>query len=736
MTTLVDLAAPATAPAANDGGAHDGAPASAPLLPERRPDLLIRPIGDNGIYVVKDPHTGEYFSLGAQEQFLLVGLDGRQTADELRAAFELRFGEPLGADDIAGFVALASAQGFLRTRATTGGPGAARTAATQIDYGTDAGVAAPGPSSAALEPPPRPKQARQSLLFWRKRAFDPDRLFNWLEPRIRFVWTPAFVVASCLFVVAAAAVLWANRRELVTHFADLGAARWETWVLAWVTLVLATTLHEFAHGLTCKHFGGEVHEVGFLMLFFIPCLYCNVSDAWLFREKSKRLWVALAGGYCDLIIWAAAVFVWRLTPQDSFPNYLAWVIVTVASARNLFNFNPLLKLDGYYLLSDAMEIPNLRQRAWDRFMSAARWLLWGGARPGAEPYARFLTLFGLASWAFSVAFLCLMLLGYLKFLGNRWGPVGFAAVAVLALALSPHMFVGLSSGEFRTMMTTRRKRVALWVLALGVLAVAASLIQYEDRATGAFEVRSAKRAELRAPTAAFLREVYLQPGEHTSGGAQVARLEVPDLASRTIQKHNEVREAEAKLTLAAAGPPTPSEDRVSGMKANRARKDAAASELLRLREELAYLHRLEARQCVRTPVAGVMVTPHADERIGEYFKEGDLICVVEDCADLEVEVRLPEEEVQWVRPGQAVELKARALPFDTLRATVLDVAPVAQPGKDGAQGTVTVYCRLDAAPAAVRPAMTGVARIACGRRPAGTVFARRVLRYVRTEFWW
>ena len=170
------------------------------------------------------------------------------------------------------------------------------------------------------------------------------------------------------------------------------------------------------------------------------------------------------------------MFVWRLTPHDSFPNYLAWVIVTVAAARNLFNFNPLLKLDGYYLLSDAMEIPNLRQRAWDRFMAAARWLLWGGARPGAEPHARFLTLFGLASWAFSLVFLCLMLVGYLKFLGNRWGPVGFAAVAVLAMALSPHMFVGLSSGEFGKMITTRRKRVALWVLGLAAVSAGAALL--------------------------------------------------------------------------------------------------------------------------------------------------------------------------------------------------------------------------------------------------------------------
>src|SRR5262249_25708288 len=148
----------------------------------------------------------------------------------------------------------------------------------------------------------------------------------------------------------AAVLAWAYRHELASPFAH--ALRWETAILAWLALAAVTTLHEFAHGLTCKHHGGEVHEVGFLFLFLMPCFYCNVSDAWLFREKSKRLWVTLAGGYCDLVLWALAVFAWRLTLPGGWPHYLAWVVLVVCGARVFFNFNPFLKLDGYYLLSD------------------------------------------------------------------------------------------------------------------------------------------------------------------------------------------------------------------------------------------------------------------------------------------------------------------------------------------------------------------------------------------------
>lgn len=145
---------------------------------------------------------------------------------------------------------------------------------------------------------------------------------------------------------------------------------------------------------------------------------------------------------------------------------------------------------------------------------------------------------------------------------------------------------------------------------------------------------------------------------------------------------------------------------------------------------------LREKQSVPSPVTGVIITPHLEEKVGQFLKEGELICAVEDCANLDVEIRLPEDEVARVRPGQAVELKARALPFQTLRGTVQEVAPVASPGEDGAPTTVTVYCRLQEVPRSVRPAMTGDARIACGSRPAAVVFARKVLRYVRTEFWW
>src|SRR5262249_31777326 len=164
----------------------------------------------------------------------------------------------------------------------------------------------------------------------------------------------------------------------------VNSLRWETAILGWLTIMAVTTLHEFAHGLTCKRHGGEVHEVGFLMLLLMPCLYCNLSDAWLFPEKSKLLWVTVARAYFELLLWALPVFAWRLTMADTLVHRLAFLVLSACGIQTLFNFNPLIKLDGYYLLSDWLEVPNLQQRALTDFKGWLRRLLWGAAPPPEE----------------------------------------------------------------------------------------------------------------------------------------------------------------------------------------------------------------------------------------------------------------------------------------------------------------------------------------------------------------
>jgi putative peptide zinc metalloprotease protein len=645
-------------------------------------------------------------------------------------------------------------------------------------------------------------------------------------------------------------VVWTHRRELAGSFAH--ALHWETAVLVWLTVFVVTLLHESAHGLTCKHHGGEVHEIGFLLLYFMPCFYCNVSDGWLFREKAKRLAVTFAGGYFELFLWALAVFAWRLTLPGTLLNYVALGVLSVCGVQTLFNFNPLLKLDGYYLLSDALEIPNLHQRALACFKGRLRWLLWGAPPPGREPRGRLLLVFGLATWLYSLGFLALMLAALLRFLGTRWGWVGLGGVVLVGLVATRNLFQEFSSGEVSKMIRLRHRRTVVWALALGGLVAGLFFIQIEDRAGGTFRVRPVTRAELRAPVAGFLREISCDEGDRVAPGAPVARLEVPDLTSRLAQKQAEVRETQAKLRFLEAGPRseevveqrrrverarawhdlarqdlarlrqvcakelvrlekqiaqcqaevTAAQDvaRRARLLAGRAisaeqcqeavrkhqvcqarleqaqaEKDAreargtleAETELARregeladlqatltlleaaprpeeveaerarldrLREEARYLEQLRDKLPIHSPVPGLVMTPRLKEKVGQYVREGELICVVEEPGVLEVEITLAEQEVARVRPGQTVALRLRALPFETLPAQVDRVAPAA--GGDDVQSTVTVYCRLEDCPDGMLPGMTGYGRIYTSRRSVGAILLDRALRWLRTECWW
>lgn len=831
-------------------------------LRPRRPDLIVRPLGNAGEFVVKDPRTGEYYNLGPEESFLFHQLDGQHSAGDICAAFEREFEQPLPESDLHDFLEMLDDWRLLKPdRDTQDSPDKSTLNADAPDEERTATVPPPTAASDAehsrSESAPAAAAApasEQSILFWRKSVFDPDRLFNWLEPRIRFVWSRAFVAVSAGCILLAALFVWTERQTFISQFP--AALRWETWLLAWMILCLVTTLHEFAHGLTCKHFGGEVHEVGFLLLFFIPCLYCNVSDAWLIREKSKRLYVTLAGGYCDLICWTIAVFVWRVTVQDSLVNYLAWVVLAVCGIRSFFNFNPLIKLDGYYLLSDALEIRNLRQRAWDLVLGRFRWALWGATAPASEPRAGFLLIFGLAAWAYSLLFLTLMFIGLFHLGSYRLGRTGIVLVAILAVLVGRSVFVGVSQGEVRAMLFHRRKRTFIWALVILALALSLYFIRMEQRASGSFEVRATVRNEVRATVAGFLREVSVEEGALVEPGDQIGLIEVPDLASKTEQKRAEVHETQARLELLQAGARQEeigeqmlrvqraqrasdmarqdleharealaeelarleqliqqrkleseqaikvlenSQDlfarsalanfeleqaemeakiaslrweqaqaeyrarKVIGARADETRLaqreqelaeargalallslgpraeelNAARAQLARLEEELRYLESLSARTILRSSSAGVVATPFLAEKVNQYFREGEPICLIEEPSSFVTQITLPEEQVAAVKPGQRVQMKFRALPYETYTGKVERIAPAAaKPDEFSVQSHVTIYCRLDSPPPNLRSGMTGYARIHCGKRAAGALLSDGVLRFLRTEFWW
>ena len=310
--------------------------------PKFREDLIISQQEFEKVtyYVIKDSITQRFFRIKEFEHFITQNLDGKTSTEEIAQKFQKHFSIRLPLDTLNKFIHRLETLGFLEGEIS-------QRELSRLQY--------------------RKRTFWGKLLFIKLKGFDPDRILNRLLRRTRFLFTPHFFVFS-LFVIFLAIVL------TISNWGDLGYTvrglfKIATIFKVWVAIFLVIVLHEFAHGLTCKYFGGEVHEMGFLLLYFQPCFFCNVSDAYLFKEKSKKLWVTFAGAYCQIFVWAVATLLWRITALDTGLNNFLFVVMLTSGVTVLFNFNPLIKLDGYYLLSDYLEIPNLRKKAFD-FLSS------------------------------------------------------------------------------------------------------------------------------------------------------------------------------------------------------------------------------------------------------------------------------------------------------------------------------------------------------------------------------
>ena len=302
--------------------------------PRLRRDLTYRHehTAEGTCVIIKHPASRRFFRLEHAEYFIAQQLDGRTPLETIRQRTEAALDAELPIEDLHAFVQTLKKNGLLETE-----------------------------DAVKKDERRKPKRFRGTVLYCRVQVCDPCELLKSLARRTNFLFSRSFVSLSAISILLAITITAANWREFREDLPRL----YHSSAAPAIMLILFAVIvaHEFGHGVTCTHFGGEVHEMGFAMIFLMPAFYCNVSDAWLFPERSKRLWVGFAGPYFELFLWSLAVFAWRVTEPETWINFVALSVMATSGAKTLLNFNPLIKLDGYYLLSDYLELPNLRRRS-------------------------------------------------------------------------------------------------------------------------------------------------------------------------------------------------------------------------------------------------------------------------------------------------------------------------------------------------------------------------------------
>jgi len=548
--------------------------------PKLRSDLESRPPAANeAAWVVKDPLGEEYYRFQEVERFIADQLDGETPLDAIRLRAEEKFQAALAPEALASFVASLARNGLLES----------------------------GPEE-------RPRRSRKrgrlagGLLSLRYRLFDPEPLLNLLVRKTSFFFTPGFVAVATALIAAGIGVCIFEWDGLVRDAASLFRLSAIPLVLACVFAVVSA--HEFAHGLTCRHFGGRVREMGFMVLYFQPTFYCDVSDAWLFPQKSRRLWVGFAGPFFELFLWALAALAWRATDPDTWINQAALVVTATSGVKTIFNFNPLLKLDGYYLLSDWLDIPNLRKKS---FAYLGDWLktLGGllGPRPEAAPREhRIFMAYGVTAWIVSMGFMIyggLVLGGYLVAQGQQIAFLSFLGLLGFRFRRKMSKLAGGAPAEPAPRRPkSRGRRRFLWLAAAGALAALLFGVHVELRVAGSVTVLPEHNADVRSEIDGVIEEILVDEGQRVAQGGLVARLSGREYAAELQKTDAEIRQVRARLDLLAAGP-TPkevevarrviagAEDRVAFAKARRGRSESLFKDDLVSLNEVEYSRELE-----------------------------------------------------------------------------------------------------------------------------------------------
>lgn len=497
--------------------------------PRLRHDLRIseQNTREGTVYVIGTPEGGRFFRFGESEYFIASQLDGATSPEEICRRAESRFGSPLPAEVLEKFLNQARHIGLL--------------------------------DEASAEPVPTPAprgRVRGNPLYLRLKAIDPDRQLEWLLPRLGFCFTRGFVVCSALLGLMASAITVGNVADIHEEFSQL--YHFHALAYAWLTLLATMAGHEYAHGLTCKHFGGQVREMGFMLIYLQPAVYCNVNDAWLFTKKSQRLWVAAAGPYLDMLLWAIATLVWRVTDPDSGIHFTALVVMITTVARTLLNLNPLIKLDAYYFLADLVEIHNLRFRAF-RYLGGLWRRLWGAPAIADAPTAREKRVFiayGMFAGIYSV-----LLLGYVfawlgQSLVERFRGLGFLIFMGLLIMIFRHPLKEslhllperLRSGLAGSDSSKRRLRIAVPAI-LALIAV----LPVPMKVSGSFTVLPAQNADIRPDVDGVIEAIYVKEGDRVEKGALIVRLSNRDRQSALDQLDAAIQERQARLKMLRLG---------------------------------------------------------------------------------------------------------------------------------------------------------------------------------------
>ncbi|MEE2642812.1 MAG: hemolysin D [Planctomycetota bacterium] len=706
--------------------------------------------------VIKDPLSLKYFRFEDEEFQLFQMLDGTLSADQIKRAFEKKFApQKITLAELQQFIGMLFSNSLLVSSAPGQG----------VQLNKRGGETKKKKRVAALS----------NVLAIRFKGFDPDRILNWLDRRVGWFFSlPAFIV--CLGICFSAAILVTVQFDVFTSklpsFQQFFAG--ENWIWIFVILGCTKVLHEFGHGLSCKRFGGECHEMGVMLLVFTPCLYCNVSDSWMLPSKWKRAAIGAAGMYIEVVLASVCTFLWWFS-EPGMLKYVCLNIMFVSSVSTiLFNANPLLRYDGYYILSDLLEIPNLRQKAQSILRrKLGKWCL--GLPENPDPFLPqknqwLFALYTVAAsayrWFIALAifwFLYNLLEPYgLKILGQMvagmaiWGLVGQPVVQLVKFFYVPGRLDKVKKSK--AMMTSG----VVAALVAGVL-----FIPFPYQVSSPFYIESDRAMNVDVDYPGSIRKdgVKVVAGELVEKGQPILELVNLDLEAEIARLNTQLRVKRTELEQTIQ---RELDDPDASFQIKSLESAVRAIEEL-IDQEKIKLEKLK----IKSPTRGIVIPPRfvkpqesndrlsgwsgyplEDSNIGAFLVQKTPVCQVVPVEDVEKRAVLliDQEFIEFIEKGQEVHFELKGVPGHQVRSTIQEISPVElaiapanvsnqtggplitsknERGEDVPQSaTFPVRAPFESKDSRIRIGMTGYARIHAGSRTLG----QRIWRFVCRTF--
>jgi putative peptide zinc metalloprotease protein len=568
-------------------------------------------------YVLQDHQTGRFFRVSPAANRMLCMMDGRRTMREVwDIAGAHAADDPPTQDETIQLLSQLHASDLL-----------------QGELPPDVAEIA---ERSQLADRRRLIQRLRNPMAMRIPLFDPDKLLEATLPLVRPLFGTVGFLAWLTLVLTGAVLAMLHWSELTSNVADRVLVAQNVALIVCV-YPLMKTLHELGHAYATKVWGGEVHEVGVMLLVFIPVPYVDASASAAFRQKRRRIVVGGAGIIVELALAAIAMIVW-INASPGLGRAVAFNVILIGSISTLFfNGNPLLRFDGYYILSDLIEIPNLGTRANSYlFFLVQRHLLQIDTldNPATAPgEAKWLLAYAILSFLYRM----MVSFGIAVFLATRLFFVGTAMAlwAIISIAALP-MLKGIRFLATSPRLRGQRRRA--FSVVGGMAAVAGAILflvplPYSTVAQGVVWIPD--RAEVRAKAEGFVTEVLTTPGADVAAKRQLVALADPILNAKVAVAQAQLQEMQLRFEAVK--------------QLDRVQAEVLQEQVQRLTGTLADYRVRQEDLTVTSTQDGRFVLPRAEDMPGRFLKRGDLLGYVIGDNDLVVRVVVPQADVDLIR---------------------------------------------------------------------------------------